>query len=90
MFTLNQAICLHMGGVMCVGGSGFALPATALQLLRLFAGRQPVSIGWEGRRALQAANEKPGSKCVEILIRGSNGLHFYWGRGLCLCFFIHL
>lgn len=27
------------------GGSGFALPAAALQLLRLFAGRQPVSIG---------------------------------------------
>lgn len=27
------------------GGSGFALPAAALQLLGLFAGRQPVSIG---------------------------------------------
>lgn len=85
MFTLNQAICLHMGGVMRGGGgSGFALPAAALQLLGLFAGRQPVSIGWEERGALQAANGALGSKCGEILIRGSNGLNFYRGGGVRL------
>lgn len=61
------------------GGSGFALPAAALQLLGLFAGRQSVSIGWEERGALQAANGALGSKCGEILIRGSNGFNFYGG-----------
>lgn len=63
------------------GGSGFALPAAALQLLELFAGRQPVSIGWEERGALQAANRALRSKYSEILIRGSNGLNFCSRRG---------
>lgn len=69
---------------MCVcvgGGSGFALPAVVLQLLGLFAGRQPVSIGQEERGALQAANGARGSKCGEILIRGSNVLNLYGGGG---------
>lgn len=73
--------CNACGGVEKVeGGSGFALPAAALQLLGLFAGRQPVSIGWEEPEALQAANGALGSKFSEILIRGSNGLNFYRGR----------
>lgn len=76
MFTLNQAIYLHMGCVMR-RRSGFAQRAGALQLLRLFARRQPYRLA--GRTgSLQAANGVLGSKCREILIRGSNGLNL-WG-----------
>lgn len=52
MFTLNQAICLHMGGVMRgvgwgEGGSGFALPAAILQLHWLLW-KEAVFIDWLG------------------------------------------
>lgn len=58
------------------GGVGLRAPITG-PLCR----RQLLSIGQEEREALQAANEAQGSKCSELLIRGSNELTLYGGEG---------
>lgn len=76
MFTLNQAIYLHMGCVM-QAGSGFGPRTHTLQLLPLLCGRQPYRLA-ERTGALQAANGALGSKFRGILIREVMGL-ISWG-----------
>lgn len=78
MFTLNQAICLHMGGVMRgVGGGGVRV--------RIASRHSPITLApLEGGGLYRLAGRSTGpcrqpmglgSKCSEILIRQSNGLN---------------